>query len=144
METPQQSFVDALHEAHADLLGDLKQLEVAIGADAGQSPAEVSARLERLLKHITDHFRFEEEGGYMAQVLTEEPKFQPTAQELLLEHLKMRQTLEALIPEITEAKAVREAFRKKVRAWIKQLRQHESRENSLIQEAYYSTGATGD
>jgi hypothetical protein len=143
MKTPTDTFVEALQEAHTDLLSDLHELEKEMGADSA-SPVALGTHLGSLQTHILEHFRFEEEGGYMAQVLKEEPQLRSAADELLEEHQQMAETLEGLIQEITKASGVRDAFRKKVKAWIKQIRQHESRENSLVQEAYYDSGATGD
>jgi hypothetical protein len=143
MKTSPNVFVEALHEAHTDLLSDLHELEREVGADAA-NPVAVSIHLGKLQTHITDHFRFEEEGGYMAQVLKEEPHLRAAADELLEEHHQIAETLAALIQEATKAPALRDALRKKVKAWIKQVQHHESRENGLVQEAYYSSGATGD
>jgi hemerythrin-like domain-containing protein len=97
MDTPAKSFADALQEAHTDLLRDLQELERAVGAGSGVGPKDLGARLEHARKHLTDHFHFEEEGGYMAPVLKEEPRFEPVAQELLAEHGQMAKALEALV-----------------------------------------------
>ena len=107
-------------------------------------PVRIEHRLGKLRTHLTDHFRFEEEGGDMAPVLKEEPRFAPVIQELFTEHSQMAQTLEALIQEIGKARSLPDVFGDKVRAWIGQVRHHETRENDLVQEAYYSRGATGD
>lgn len=143
MKTPANVFVEALHEAHADLLSDLQELEKEVGSES-ERPTALSKFLGNLRTHITDHFRFEEEGGYMAQVLKEEPQFQPMADELLEEHRQLTETLDTIIQEVTKAPSVRDGLRKKVKGWIKQIRHHEARENHLVQEAYYSSGATGD
>jgi hypothetical protein len=144
MGTPHNSFAEALHEAHTDLLRDLQDLEKAVGLGAPEGPAELSTRLGKVWKHLADHFRFEEEGGYMAPVLEEEPRFEPEARELLAEHTQMAQALEALIQEVERARTAQDMPREKVRTWVGQVRHHEARENHLVQEAYYSSGATGD
>lgn len=144
MGTPQQSFVEAIHDAHTDLLRDLQELEKANGSGSRESPAELGARLGRLRTHLNEHFRFEEEGGYMAPVLKEEPRFGPVIQELLAEHGQMSKLLDALVQEVTSTRSLQEALREKIRAWVGQVRHHENRENQLVQEAYYSSGATGD
>jgi len=144
METPQPSFADALHDAHTVLLRDLQELEKAVGSELGESPPVLAGRLERLRAHVIEHFQFEEDGGYMAPVLKEEPRLAAVIQELLAEHGRMAQTIDALIQEVRAARSVQDAFREKVRAWVAQVRHHETRENNLVQEAYYSSGATGD
>jgi hypothetical protein len=144
MDTPQHSFAEALHEAHTDLLRDLLELERAAGLGSREAPEALGARLGRVRTHLTDHFRFEEEGGYMAPVLREEPRFARLVEELLAEHGQMAQTLDALIQEVDRARTWQDVPREKVRVWVGRVRQHESRENQLVQEAYYSSGATGD
>jgi hypothetical protein len=144
MGTPEKSFAEALYEAHTDLFRDLQELEKAVGPGSQESPAELTTRLGKVRAHLADHFRFEEEGGYMAPVLEEEPRFGSLAQELLAEHSQMAQALDALLQEVTGAPTVQDVSRQKVRAWVGQVRHHEARENNLVQEAYYSSGATGD
>jgi iron-sulfur cluster repair protein YtfE (RIC family) len=144
METPQYSFAEALHEAHTDLLRDLQELEQAVGAGSRESPAELSTRLGKVRMHLADHFCFEEEGGYMAPVLKEEPRLGRVIQELLAQHGQMAQALDALIQEVQRAPTAQAVPREKIQAWVGQVRHHEARENQLVQEAYYSSGATGD
>jgi hypothetical protein len=144
METSQPSFVDALEQAHHALLGHLARLEEAIRPESDQGAPHVRARLEKIRSHLLNHFRFEEQGGYMAPVLKEEPRLAPEAKELLEQHGQLANGLEALIDEIGAASSVEEAFRQNFHAWLRQVHQHEDHENRLVQEAYYSGGATGD
>jgi hypothetical protein len=144
METSEKEFAEALHQAHTGLLRDLQQLEEAVRPGSGEGPTELSTRLGKVRMHLTEHFRFEEQDGYMAPVLKEEPRFGPAVQELLDEHRKLEQTLDAILQELRAAPSLQDVWREKVRAWLKQVRQHESRENNLVQEVYYSSGATGD
>jgi hypothetical protein len=144
MEPEHHSFAEALHEAHVSLLGDLQELDEAVRPGSGQGPAELGTRLGKVRAHLLDHFRFEEEGGYMAPVLKEEPRLAPEAQELLNEHGQLAQALNGLIQEVSGAGSLEEAVRDRVRAWVKQVRHHEAQENHIVQEAYYSGGATGD
>jgi hypothetical protein len=144
MNTPERSFADALHDAHTALLRDLQELEKAVGPTSSEGPGELGSRLGKVRTHLADHFRFEEEGGYMAGVLKEEPRFSSAIQELLAEHSQMAQALDAIIAEVGREPTVQDVSRQKIRAWVGKVRHHETRENDLVQEAYYSTGATGD
>jgi hypothetical protein len=65
-------------------------------------------------------------------------------QELLGQHRQIAQTLDALFQEIRTARTLPDGFGERVRTWVKQVRLHEARENQLVQEAYYSSNATGD
>jgi|SRR5215831_18167200 len=144
MSTPERSFADTLHEAHTALLRALQELEKAVGPTPREGPAELGTRLNTVRTHLADHFRFEEEGGYMAPVLKEEPRLTTQIQELLAEHSQMAQVLDAIIEEVGKGPTVQDVSRQKIRAWIGKVRHHETRENDLVQEAYYSEGATGD
>jgi hypothetical protein len=144
METSEKTFAEALHEAHADLFRDLLQLEESFRVGSAEGRPELSTRLENVQMHLTDHFRFEEQDGYMSPLLKEEPRVGPVVQELLDEHRQLAQALDALLHEVSAVQSLREGFPERVRAWVKHVRQHESRENSLVQEVYYSSGATGD
>ncbi len=144
MSTPERSFADAFHEAHTALLRALQELEKAAGPTSREGPAELGTRLGTVRTHLADHFRFEEEGGYMAPVLKEEPRFSAEIQELLAEHSQMAQALDAIIEEVGRGPTMQDVSRQQIHAWIGKVRHHETRENDLVQEAYYSEGATGD
>lgn len=144
MKTSEQTFAETLQQAHVDLLSDLQQLDEAVHSGLGESPTRLGTCLAKIQTHLTDHFCFEEQDGYMAPVLKEEPRFGPVIQELLGEHRQLAQTLDALLQEARAARSLPDGFGERVRAWVKQVRHHESRENNLVQEAYYSSGATGD
>src|SRR5262249_20673741 len=97
MKTPEKTFADALHDAYTDLLRNLQELDHAVGSGSGEGPAELAAHLEEVREHLTEHFQLEEDGGYMAPLLKEEPRFAPTVKELLEEHRQMAATLDGLI-----------------------------------------------
>jgi hemerythrin-like domain-containing protein len=144
MKTPEQSFADTLLEVHTDLLRELQNLEKAVDSRSCEGPTALGIRLARIQTDLTEHFHFEEEGGYMASVLREEPHFGPVAEKLLAEHTQLAQALDALIQEVGEAPALQDLAREKIRAWVARVRHHEASENHLVLEAYYSSGATGD
>jgi hypothetical protein len=144
MEKSQSSFAVALQQEHTDLLADLRELEQAGCSAPGEGPAELGVRLATVRTHITNHFRFEEQGGYMASVLKVESHFAPVVNQLLAEHKQMTQALEAIIQETGTVRSLSGIPREKIRVWIDQVRRHEARENQLVDEAFYSGGATGD
>jgi hemerythrin len=144
MEASKKMFAEALQQTHTDLLGDLWQLEESVCRGSGEGQPELSTRLAKVRTHLSDHFRFEEQDGYMAPLLKEEPRFWPVVQELLDQHRLLAQALDALLQEFSAAQGLRDDFREKVRAWVKHVREHETHENSLVQEVYYSSDAAGD
>src|SRR5215467_7720996 len=99
MGTSEQSFAEALHQAHTDLFRDIQQLEEAVHSGSQKDPTTLGAHLRKVQTHLTEHFQFEEQGGYMAPLLKEEPRFAQVVKELLDEHRQLAQSIEALIRE---------------------------------------------
>jgi hypothetical protein len=133
MTTKENTIAKALCRAHAALIEDLRKLREA--AEAGDIE-EVRARLRATQKHIAEHFRFEEQGGYMDTVKKREPRLGHVIGQLHDEHRLLAQSLHGLIGEARASTTVSEAFRDKVRAWIEQVHAHEEREDKLVQDAF--------
>jgi hypothetical protein len=124
---------EAFHEAHVALGKDLRELTAAARAPSGTLP-ELAACLERTQVHLAEHFRFEEENGYMDAVLQRDPNRERTVGHLRDEHRRLAESLEAL--RALAAGGPGEALRTKVLAWVESVRDHESRENALVQEVF--------
>jgi len=62
------SVAEALGRAHEALLADLRELEQAADPSSGEGLVGLRARLGEARVHLTEHFRFEEENGYMDAV----------------------------------------------------------------------------
>jgi hypothetical protein len=134
VEERQRALAEALRRAHADLGKDLRELEAAARAPAGLT--EMAARLDRTRLHLAEHFRFEEEDGYMTAVLQRDPNRERTIQHLRDEHRRLAEALAALLDEAAAGRGPGEALREQVLAWVAGVRDHESRENALVQDAF--------
>jgi hypothetical protein len=130
------SVVDGLKKAHAALMEDLHKLEQVVQPTSSATLSEVRARLGATRTHITEHFRFEEENGYMDTVRTREPRLEREVQWLAEEHRELARSLEALVGDAAAAQRLEDRLRHGVTEWIKRVRQHESRENDLFQDAF--------
>ncbi len=144
METNQLSFVEALQKAHGALFEDLKDLENAAHSSPGADSAAMLSRLERTRVHITEHFRFEEQNGYMAVVLQREPNLARTVEQLRDEHQQLALKLAGLLERMKTGKPLEEEIRNQIRAWVESVRQHEARENRLVQNAFNMDLGTED
>src|SRR5262245_56105396 len=144
MKTPDTTFADALLEAHADLLGDVRQLQEAVASESAEGLDGLRACLRKVQAHLLSHFAFKEQGGYMALVVKEEPRVAPLTRKMLEEHGQLAEEVDALIQEAGAARTIGDVLRDRVLGWIRHVRQHEAWEKNLVQEVYYSTGATGD
>jgi predicted nucleic acid-binding Zn-ribbon protein len=136
MGNNEPSVAEALGRAHAALLEDLRKLEGAALPAFGEGLAELRARLDATRRHITEHFRFEEQNGYMDAVRKREPRLERTIEQLAQEHRELEQSLEALIGESEVVTGLGAAYREKVRRWVEHVRQHEARENDLVLDAF--------
>jgi hypothetical protein len=134
--TTNSSIADALSQAHGTLLADLSALEHAVGPFSGEDLAELRTRLGETTAHITAHFRFEEQNGYMDAVKKREPRLERVIDELAAEHDQLRKSLDALIGEARAATKLGDALRGQVRNWVDSVRKHEMRENEVVQDAF--------
>ena len=134
------AVVEALSRAHEGLLEDLRNLEGAVeGAvhpAAGKGLERLRARLAVTRTHLAAHFRFEEQNGYMDAVRKREPRLERTVQQLADEHRQLAESLDGLIRESGAAASLGDTLRQEVRAWTERVRQHEARENDLIQDTF--------
>lgn len=136
MERTGTSVAEALSRAHTALLDDLRKLEAAVGPASESGLLELRDRLGATHAHVTEHFRFEEQNGYMDVVRKREPRLERTIQHLAEEHRQLAGSLDSLIGEANKSTSLGELLRNEVREWIERVRLHESRENDLIQDAF--------
>jgi hypothetical protein len=136
MEKNEPSVAEALGRAHAALLEDLRKLEEAVLPASREGPAELRARLDATRRHLAEHFRFEEQNGYMDAVRKREPRLERTIQQLAEEHRRLAESLDGLIAQAGSAGRLEARFREQVRGWVADVQQHEIRENDLVQDAF--------
>lgn len=127
---------NSIVEANIALLADLRELEQAVRPSSGEGLAELCARLGPIHARIIEHFRFEEQNGFLDVVKKKEPRLERAVHQLALEHGQLRQSLDGIMGDARAATSLGDSLRGKIREWIERLRQHESRENSLVQDAF--------
>lgn len=130
------TVADTLSQAHAALLEDLARLEGTVQPTSRERISDLRARLGAAERHISEHFRLEEQNGYMDVVRKREPRLERAIQELADEHRELADELDGLIVYAATARRVGAAFRAQVRAWVEHVRKHEARENDLVQDAF--------
>jgi hypothetical protein len=136
MANVQPAEAECLRQAHATLRKDLGELEAAAGAP----PAVLDALLRRARAHLAEHFRFEEENGYLSAVLLRDPNRGRQVEQLRDEHRRLFATLEALLD--AAGRGVTAATGAKVLEWVAEVRRHEEREDTLVQDVFnVDTGA---
>jgi hypothetical protein len=134
----QPSIVEALGRAHAALLNDLRQLAEAVRPASAEGLPDLRAGLDATRRHILEHFRFEEQNGYLDAVRKREPRLDRTVAQLAEEHRQLAESLDALIARAGAATHLDDTLREVVRGWIGRVRRHERCENDLVQDAFDS------
>jgi len=144
MNSTETRIAEALRRAHDALLDDLRKLEEAVRPVSAERLAELRVQLGATHAHITAHFRFEEQNGYMNAVRKREPRLDRAIQLLAQEHRQLAEALNGLLKVCGAATSLEDTLRQQVRTWIQSVRQHEAREDDLVQEAFnLDIGAEG-
>ncbi len=130
------SLADALERAHRALLNDLQILEEACRPVSPESLPRLRRRLRDTQKHIAEHFRFEEQNGYMDSVRKREPRLGRVVDDLAMQHGQLSQFLDDLIGEAEAAKSLEQELQSRVAEWIRAVQAHESAENRLVQDVF--------
>jgi hypothetical protein len=137
------SLAETLRLAHEALSRDLRGLEATARAEPPASRAEMGMRLRRTRAHLTDHFRFEERNGYLDTVLRRDPNRERAVERLHDDHRRLAEELEGLLQEAAE-EGPGGPLPAKVLAWVGSVRDHEARENALVQDAFNVEPAAED
>jgi hypothetical protein len=72
----------------------------------------------------------------MDVVRNREPRLEHAIGQLVEEHYQLAQSLEALLGTAGKAVELDDTLREGVRAWVERVRQHEAREDKLVQDAF--------
>jgi uncharacterized coiled-coil DUF342 family protein len=136
VKTNEQTIAVALGQAHVALLRDLRELEEATRIPSKENLPALRDRLWATQAHLVEHFRLEEQNGYMDAVRKREPRFERTIQQLAEEHGQLKESLNALIRETEKVKSWDNALREAIHEWIERVRSHEARETDLVQDAF--------
>lgn len=134
MAQQETSVAEAHGRAHAALLDDLRKLEEA--ARMASDIVELRVQLGATKTHLTAHFRFEEEHGYMDAVREQAPRLQHAIERLAAEHRELTESLADLIAQNAATPNVEDRLREQIPAWVKRVRRHEAREDDVVYEAF--------
>jgi hemerythrin len=132
----QNAAVEALNKAHVQLKEELRGLENLVRNPDKMEPNDTTYHLVNLRQHLLDHFRLEEEGGYMDVVAQREPNLHREMEQLKEDHKRLAAGLDALIADARMGQAGTAAFAQRVRDWVASVRRHEADENRLLQDAF--------
>jgi hypothetical protein len=129
------TFGAALLKAHRALIEDIQKLESTPIA-AGSPADDLVACLQRTRAQLAEHFRFEEQNGYLTSVLERNPHLGHAVERLGAEHGELLSLLDELCRQARSAATVSAELSPRVGDWARKVRRHEQRENILVEDAY--------
>jgi hemerythrin len=132
----QSNRVETMRRAHEVLRDDLQRLHADVQSPATANLMDVCGRLGAVRDHVANHFRLEEEGGYMDAIGKRQPRLDHAIRKLAEEHASLLQSLDQIIQEASRATAIDDRLCRRITAWVASVLQHEDRENRFIQDAY--------
>ena len=123
-------------DTYGALLDDLRKLERSHVHGSGADMVRLALQLGAVLARVMEHFRVEEGSGFLEALREQQPRPGHAVKELLAEHRRLIDSLILLIESTKAVSSLDASVRKDIGEWITHIRQHESHEEDLIQEAY--------
>ena len=122
---------------HRDLLAIIRRIHDALDTHQG-GKSSLPGILGELAAHLTSHFAFECEDGYLSEALENAPHLQPQADALEGQHPELLSAVMQLREQINrqgESEVWWEELSQSFESFSKSLIEHERAENHLVQEA---------
>jgi hypothetical protein len=131
----QHSLAMTLKDQHDRLAQELSMMEKAAIAAEVPSNRWLDNRLSNLRSALAEHFQAVEQSLYLSPLLRLTPGIEEKRAEMLVEHRALLQSLDALIKKEDLHSQSRENVREKLLDLVRRVREHEVRENILLNEA---------
>jgi Hemerythrin HHE cation binding domain len=126
-------LTETLRTAHVALFQDLRDLCECPPRDTA---GHLRTRLIRTRHDLVDHFHSEERGGYFASIRNREPRLNHTLDQLAGEHCTLLRSLDDILADLERPHAVMDQVVAKVQGWSRKVREHEIREDDVLQDAF--------
>lgn len=134
-----------LTELEYILLGDLRDV---LEEEATQENRRWTlALVDALLKTLPREFALREQGGYMRDILLENPELDPEVQCLFDQHASLCAQLQKLADQLQAVAAYEKhanQLKQQLADWIQELKSHNRNEEMLFQQAYQQDTGCGD
>lgn len=131
----EMSTTHPLLEAHDSLMESMKQLQEQI-LECRHSMEVLRGQVAVIRTAVLEHFRLEEEDGYMKQVLELRPFLERSAEKLRHEHRDLAAELDAILKELYQPKSDVRACCVRLENWIGRIHLHEKQENMMVEDAF--------
>lgn len=146
LSTPEYRAYLEIQDDHRKLKELLARIDGLLAAQ-NASETEVTDLLALLGDVLVKHFALEEKDSYFGDALTHAPRLVAKANELMNQHPKMAWKAQQLGQSTTDQCGSAQWWqetRLRFRQFMRELIEHETCENRLLQEAYTSDVGTSD
>lgn len=140
---PLPSGSNRLFQTHHRLQAEIDRLRACRSGRPAEDPvlrAEMTQQLEQLQTTLDEHFRLEEDGGYLREVLEIAPRYSAVAESLFRQHEALREQLRQVNAHADEPGDIVEDIDR----FLLALEAHEHAENAVVQSAFEDDLAPGD
>lgn len=141
----ESEIVENLQREHEQLLEAQKGLRKALKTyrdrPSRETGGELAASLSEFTAHLTRHFQYEEEGGFLQPLLEHDPSVAPRVRQLSDEHDRMRRDFQELAGGLEDRLAQPDAARRLDAAMLSlldRLHEHEMAENGLVLDVFWT------
>lgn len=142
-----------LIKAHEELNRNIGELKLTImervsAKDFPDWRIQFIGRLRDLKQKLTNYFEFEEQGGFMTEVIDEAPQLLNQVEKLEIEHEKILSSLDGVLTDFKKSDVkddleLQDIFNR-ISGIMTTLHQHEITENELMQSAFYREHGSPD
>lgn len=126
-------LIETLRSAHVALFQELSDLSESPSRDTA---GHLRTQLIRMRHDLVDHFHSEERDGYFAAIRSREPRLDHTLDQLAGEHCTLLRSLDDILADLERPHAVMDQVVAKVQGWCRKVREHEIREDDVLQDAF--------
>ncbi len=127
------------------LLDDLKEM---LAEDVSEDDRRWSLSImEKVVEYLQEQFDIEERDGYLHEVLDQFPNWHPQVKHLQQEHRHLHRQFVEIRDRLESTpvdSAMSQEMRRQLGDWIDSFRQHQERENRLLQDAFTIDLGVGD
>ena len=145
------SVIEKVLEEHRTITRLLEQILGTFAQKSGASRVnewkDLRPKLADLHVHLKEHFRLEEEGGFLAPVLEVLPTASSSVDALMGEHRLLLEQVNTLLHRIdasTRENQLDASLVLQIQQFAEMLKKHERSEDSLIQKVYAEDIGTDD
>lgn len=141
------AWIEELGREHAQLGALLTRISNVVSGPAEGLAEHLPRLLEEALRHCRQHMEYEEREGYLSGVMDRLPNLAGTLELLREEHAELLDELAARLAEARAAatdRTMAATVVPRVRKWLERIRDHEIRENTLVQETFNRDTGAGD